>query len=880
MDIIEAAPEPTPTPTANNDKVKLCGKKRNCSKPSGHASRCDSNRKITSLSFTTRNLQAAYRNVKEKIISLTSTAGQKEAKLKNLDVEICKKEQEILNKSQQKEELEENVNALGKESDKLRTLFEQTEQGRKRIEGVPTTNKMINDNFSSTRYRRRKKTKAMLEYYHGGAEGANYGAWDFLQSNASSNMMEKLFLNHKRGKFLQTLYGKFKVNDKGALDRAIALKYSTFQSRRKYTFQCKIQKSMYDPSSETFGKISMTYGEYNLDLNTKSISHQSVDKFVKGLNIGELHQIEGYSGVTRTLTALTTMIVDLNLKVNSRRENLKWFKDNVNHFIVEFSDDGAPESSERTMTIGTLSLWNFGNRIRSRDYHYLLHMLSASEKDRVCEYLWQQHCEEMKLIEGNILMINDTQCTFEFVPSADTSWICFAANVLGCSATYPSPFANVHKGSLTEMGGSIGTKKEDRWQIPTTKSRDAELTTLNEFRLKNNHPNPEVAHQKELDFMAENGLRQIGPPRIGDFADRIAPEPMHLEINCWKHVLDVIYKEAVRRDKFEDFIDALKSPQKIVNGTEQKTGCGLAYIAKEIVKHHDAEENKLKRLEVRLIGSQAISLAQYSFRLVDSLCSPDETPTQQIKRLALAKICETLRDIGSLINRIDVGFNNYPEVIRDLCTIFFNMFSLFFEQHCQLTVWTMGYVIPYHVQNVFEKYGVGYGIMSMQGKEAKHAALKQELRNNTNRSIAQDATGKWHQIARSNYIRKFYLPYHFPVSSNSYHSHFRPRKAFPTDGEIECACSRTIDEDLTSCKVCIESIELMECAKLAKLTESVTKKLKPIECVTCGLRFADKLTLKNHVGTNHILKDVLNPKKMNVEELKKCTEVSQYEYNW
>lgn len=258
----------------------------------------------------------------------------------------------------------------------------------------------------------------------------------------------------------------------------------------------------------------------------------------------------------------------------------------------------------------------------------------------------------------------------------------------------------------------------------------------------------------------------------------------------------------------------------------------------------------------------------FSFRLVDSLCSPDETPTQQIKRLALAKICETLRDIGSLINRIDVGFNNYPEVIRDLCTIFFNMFSLFFEQHCQLTVWTMGYVIPYHVQNVFEKYGVGYGIMSMQGKEAKHAALKQELRNNTNRSIAQDATGKWHQIARSNYIRKFYLPYHFPVSSNSYHSHFRPRKAFPTDGEIECACSRTIDEDLTSCKVCIESIELMECAKLAKLTESVTKKLKPIECVTCGLRFADKLTLKNHVGTNHILKDVLNPKKMNVEELK------------
>lgn len=53
----------------------------------------------------------------------------------------------------------------------------------------------------------------------------------------------------------------------------------------------------------------------------------------------------------------------------------------INHFVVEFSDDGMQESSQRTMTIGTLSLWNYGNRICSRDFHYILHMLSASAKD-------------------------------------------------------------------------------------------------------------------------------------------------------------------------------------------------------------------------------------------------------------------------------------------------------------------------------------------------------------------------------------------------------------------------------------------------------------------------------------------------------------------
>lgn len=71
----------------------------------------------------------------------------------------------------------------------------------------------------------------------------------------------------------------------------------------------------------------------------------------------------------------------------------------------------------------------------------------------------------------------------------------------------------------------------------------------------------------------------------------------------------------------------------------------------------------------------------------------------------------------------------------------------------------MGYAIPYHVNRICEKYKIGYDKTSMQGKEVKHFAIKQELHNNTNRSIAQGHTGKWYQIARSNYVRKFYSHY-------------------------------------------------------------------------------------------------------------------------
>ena len=67
----------------------------------------------------------------------------------------------------------------------------------------------------------------------------------------------------------------------------------------------------------------------------------------------------------------------------------------------------------------------------------------------------------------------------------------------------------------------------------------------------------ETQHSKMLEYMAENGIHQLGPPRIGIFAKRQRPEPMHCEINTWQQVLSIIYLESVRRDKFPDFIKVL-----------------------------------------------------------------------------------------------------------------------------------------------------------------------------------------------------------------------------------------------------------------------------------------------------------------------------------
>ena len=198
--------------------------------------------------------------------------------------------------------------------------------------------------------------------------------------------------------------------------------------------------------------------------------------------------------------------------------------------MIQFSDDGAPETSDRSMSIGSLTVWNFGDKVRSRDYQYLLHCLSVSEKDQVMEDLWKQHTEEMLVIEGNILNVCDQQCTLEFQPSADQSWQSWANGELNQAASYPSLYAFVHKGNLEKMGGSIGQSDSNTWKPPTMEKRREDLKKLQTFRTSlGSSLSHEKRHDRELAFMADNGIRQIVYPRIGEYADRQRPNPVHNE---------------------------------------------------------------------------------------------------------------------------------------------------------------------------------------------------------------------------------------------------------------------------------------------------------------------------------------------------------------
>lgn len=429
-------------------------------------------------------------------------------------------------------------------------------------------------------------------------------------------------------------------------------------------------------------------------------------------------------------------------------------------------------------------------------------------------------------------------------------------------------------------------------------------------------------HVKKLQFMAENGIRQLGSPRIGDFADRLRPEPMHCEINAWQHYIDLLYLEAVNRNKFDTFVSVLgaalgkgdtetteethhqntstkisgidsagerASHQDFLQQSEEsfkqhlkqthiqqlrqapgKQGCGLGYLASRVREHFTDESNRYNKLPVRLIGNQAIALARYSYRLVDTLMCDDESEAQKIKRLALGKIGEYLRNAGGLFNRIDTNSAQVTE-LKEVCEMYFNLIALFFPTSINVTTWTVGYAIPYHANLLFNQYKVGYGIVSLQAKEAKHSGVKEDL-TLTNRSNVSSGVGKWWQVMRSNYVRSFYLPEHQPMPS-FYTSHYRSRSPPHCNQSNVCKCGRDKDEEELLCEICFFSIEVVTCASNRGLTDSILLALKPVVCKRCNAHFADNLLLSSHLKAcciTGVRNSTISPATMSVTQLKEA----------
>ena len=263
------------------------------------------------------------------------------------------------------------------------------------------------------------------------------------------------------------------------------------------------------------------------------------------------------------------------------------------------------------------------------------------------------------------------------------------------------------------------------------------------------------------------------------------------------------------------------------NMNSDVNGCGLSYLSTKVQEHYEDESKHFNKLSVRLFGAQAIALARYCYRLVDALQTPSESEGEKLRRLALGKIVEYLRNAGGLFNKIYVSSPGEICQLEEFCQLYFNLLSLFFPSSVNVTVWTIAYALPYHAKQLYEDYGIGFGILSLPAKESKHAGLKAEL-SMTNRSRSSDNKGKWWQLMRANYIRSFYLPEHQP-SPPTCTSHFKSRKPPHCELPRFCGCRREkANEEHTPCKMCSECFLVVSCAQQQKLLPEVVAVFKHV----------------------------------------------------
>ena len=102
-------------------------------------------------------------------------------------------------------ELEEKQKALDEinKIEKLKVLLKQKGYTKTRGQNTSTTDEMINNRNSSTRFRRKEEKRNLLQFIHGGEVGSLYGARDYLSSHASTELMDELKSGYKRGKYLE-----------------------------------------------------------------------------------------------------------------------------------------------------------------------------------------------------------------------------------------------------------------------------------------------------------------------------------------------------------------------------------------------------------------------------------------------------------------------------------------------------------------------------------------------------------------------------------------------------------------------------------------------------------------------------------------------------
>lgn len=226
-----------------------------------------------------------------------------------------------------------------------------------------------------------------------------------------------------------------------------------------------------------------------------------------------------------------------------------------------------------------------------------------------------------------------------------------------------------------------------------------------------------------------------------------------------------------------------------------RTQCQLTRLAKRVVKWFDGQEHLEKILTIDL---RVRTLESYCKTLFFITSVIDDAYGSVKKNLhAIAYICLTLRDAVSLFTRVDITKEQVSQ-LQTKCLQYYLCYVLYFDVNP--TVWHVGHVVSAHCQDMKSKYGLGLGLNSMEGREAKHIFIAKYSKN----TIQQQ---RWAQIFMHEYVTLLWL------RSRGYNTiSKKPPKGnvyipMRTNDPLYCYCGWKKDATKEECLFCLQPLQ-------------------------------------------------------------------------
>ena len=164
------------------------------------------------------------------------------------------------------------------------------------------------------------------------------------------------------------------------------------------------------------------------------------------------------------------------------------------------------------------------------------------------------------------------------------------------------------------------------------------------------------------------------------------------------------------------------------------------------------------------------------------------------------------------MKELNLACNNYYVA----CCLFLDL---------SLTHWTVGHVIPHHATKIFNMYGLGLGLCTMQGREAKHIQLKEYLVHCA--GVSREL--KWVNVMKHEYAELILLLELDPASDRyrrrEDQSVPKRERIMPTviEHSLHCRSCMTVVERGDECSIC--SSPLMSFVKQSVSMKKIHPKL-------------------------------------------------------